>query len=112
MLRSYVIALALVACGESSPAPSDGITHDVNTAACGSIGMQCTTTCPSGLECTHDVCMQVRGDCGGFAGAPCQDTSLVCTYPTGSSAGVCMRTDEKDCVCAIAPTALGDCMAP
>lgn len=104
----------MTGCGESSPPPSDGVTtHDVNTAACGSIGAQCNgNTCANGLECVNNACASVRGDCGGFAGAACQDRLLICTYPTGSSAGICMRQDEKDCLCAIAPTALADCMQP
>jgi hypothetical protein len=52
----------------------------------------------------------VRGDCGGITGAECQDASLTCTYPTGSSAGICMHDVEKACLCAIAPATLGDCM--
>jgi hypothetical protein len=114
MTRRLLTLLLFIGCGESTPPPSDGTatTPDVNTAACGSIGTQCTTSCPNGLECVNNACASVRGDCGGFAGAACQDTTLVCTYPQGSSAGLCMRKEEKDCLCAIAPSALGDCMQP
>jgi hypothetical protein len=111
----WLVALMLgcVACGQPAPLPSDGSkTADVNTAACGSIGAACGNGCPSNLECHSNVCVPVRGDCGGFAGASCQDTSLTCTYPTGSSAGICMNADEKACVCAVAPNALGDCTPP
>jgi hypothetical protein len=108
-----VLALGCVACGESSQPPSDGSkTPDVNTAACGSIGMACGNGCPNNLECHSNVCLPVRGDCGGFAGAQCQDTSLTCEYPSGSSAGICMNADEKACVCAIAPNAIGGCTSP
>ncbi|HEX5062440.1 MAG TPA: hypothetical protein VFV99_23875 [Kofleriaceae bacterium] len=114
MTRRLAFIVLLAACSDSG-APADATTArpDVDVAACGSIGMACTTTCPAGLECiSTNVCASVRGDCGGFSGAMCQDTSLTCTYPTGSSAGHCMRDDEKACLCAIAPNALGDCMQP
>jgi hypothetical protein len=104
----------LFACDGTEPHGDGNMAHpDVNIAACGAIGMACTTTCPSGLECiSSNVCAPVRGDCGGFAGAQCQDTTLTCTYPTGSSAGHCMREDEKACLCAIAPSSIGDCTGP
>ena len=103
----------VVACGDPA-SPSDATTSkpDVNIAACGSIGTACGNGCPNGLECHTNACVPVRGDCGGFAGAQCQDTTLTCTYPTGSSGGICMRESEKACVCTIAPNALGDCTPP
>ena len=113
-MRRLGLAVALlVACDSTSPR-SDGASMipDINVAACSPIGMRCTTGCPSGFECINDACAPVRGDCGGFAGADCQDTSLVCTYPTGSSGGICMRSDEKACVCAISPSSLSDCAQP
>ena len=112
--RQALLCLALlIGCGESTPPRSDGTTApDVNIGACGTIGRACGAGCANGLECVSNVCVPKRGDCGGFAGAPCQDATLVCTYPTGSSAGLCMSKDEKDCVCAIAPSALGDCIQP
>jgi hypothetical protein len=108
-----MLLLGITACGDGTRS-SDATTSmpDVNIAACGAIGTPCGTGCPSALECIGNACAPVRGDCGGFAGAQCQDTSLTCTYPTGNSAGICMRADEKACLCAIAPGVLGDCMAP
>ena len=108
-----LLFVGIAACGDFAPM-SDATTAmpDVNIAACGSIGAPCGTGCPSPLECINNACAPVRGDCGGFAGAQCQDTSLACTYPVGSSGGICMQVDEKACVCAIAPNALADCMAP
>jgi len=111
----WLIAILLCACSDGAAPHADApTTHpDVNVAACGAIGMACTTTCPNNLECiSSNVCAPVRGSCGGFAGAMCQDTSLTCVYPTGSSAGHCMRSDEKECLCAIAPNAAADCMQP
>lgn len=101
-MRFVLLVVVIAACGHSAPAA------DANT--CGAIGTACGAGCASGLECVENVCVPVRGDCGGFAGAQCQDTSLTCTYPRGSSGGICMRPDEKACVCAIAPSALGDCV--
>jgi hypothetical protein len=106
-------ALAVSACGESSKPQSDaGVMPDVNLNTCGAIGAACGVGCADGFECITNACAPVRGDCGGFAGAECQDTSLVCTYPTGSSGGICMRDDEKACLCAIAPNAVQDCLQP
>ncbi|HEY5926412.1 MAG TPA: hypothetical protein VIV11_32220 [Kofleriaceae bacterium] len=112
-LAITLLLVGFAACGDSAPT-SDATTGkpDVNLPACGAIGSPCGGGCPNGLECVSNVCAPVRGDCGGFAGAECQDTSLTCTYPMGSSGGICMRQDEKTCVCAIAPDALGDCMPP
>jgi len=113
LCTAMLLVVGSIACGESTSPPADAVTtHDVNVAACGAIGMACTNSCPNSLECVTNACASVRGDCGGFAGAACQDTSLTCTYPTGSSAGICMRADEKACLCAIAPNALGDCAPP
>ena len=105
--------IGFAACGDPAPV-SDATTSkpDVNIAACGAIGSPCGGGCPADLGCVSSVCVPMRGDCGGFAGAQCQDTSLTCTYPAGSSGGICMRADEKACVCAVAPNALGDCMQP
>ena len=108
-MRFVLLVVLIAACG-GPKASTDAAPSDVNISACGSIGKACGAGCASGLECVENVCMPVRGDCGGFAGAPCQDTTLECTYPMGSSGGICMRPDEKACVCAIAPTALGDCV--
>jgi len=110
---ALLVLVAIAACGDST-APTDATTKmpDVNIAACGAIGMPCGNGCPRPLDCITNACAPVRGDCGGFAGAACQDTSLTCAYPTGSSAGICMQPDEKACLCAIAPNALGDCAAP
>ena len=83
---------------------------DVDLATCGAIGTPCGTGCPGDLGCLANACAPMRGSCGGFAGEPCQDASLVCAFPAGSSAGICMRPDELACMCAIAPSELGDCM--
>jgi hypothetical protein len=109
----WLVWVAIAACGDST-APSDATTPppDANIPACGPIGAACGGSCQGTLECVNSACVPVRGDCGGFAGAECQDTSLTCTYPRGSSGGICMRADEKACVCAIAPSTLGDCMPP
>jgi hypothetical protein len=116
MLRIGRVLMVLFAgCSDPAAPRVDATTMrpDVDIVACGSIGMACTNTCPNGLECiATNVCAPVRGQCGGFAGAECQDASLACTYPTGSSGGLCMREDEKACLCAIAPNALGDCVQP
>jgi hypothetical protein len=110
---SLCLIVWIAACDDSTaPGDASSSTPDVNKAACGPIGMPCGNGCPSGFECVHSACAPVRGDCGGFAGADCQDTSLTCTYPMGSSGGICMRADEKACMCAIAPSALGDCVPP
>jgi hypothetical protein len=97
--------VGVAACGGSAPA-TDAAT------SCGAIGAPCGAGCPNALECVNNVCVPVLGDCGGFAGAACLNTSLTCTYPVGNSGGICMQQDQKACVCAIAPNALGDCMAP
>ena len=109
----YSALLLFVACSDSA-APNDAMTStpDVKIAECGAIGMACGSGCPDGFDCIGGACAPVHGDCGGFAGAECQDTSLVCTYSTGSSAGICMQADEKACMCAIAPNALSDCTQP
>ncbi len=122
MTRPLVTALVgLFACGTDSPprgdatmtddanTPDDATTIDVNPTLCAPIGMVCDASCPSPLECVHNRCVPVRGDCGGIVGAECQDTSLVCTYPQGSSGGICMQPDEKECVCSVAPGVLADC---
>lgn len=95
-MRTILLLFVITACGA----------HDDD--ACGDIGKACGT-CPTGFECIANACAPVRGDCGGFAGSPCQDTSLTCTYPTGSSRGICMQADEKTCLCTIAPNVLSDC---
>jgi hypothetical protein len=107
------LVILVMACGDddggSGPADAPGKPADVDHGPCGAIGTACDLACPGDLECVDNVCMQMRGDCGGFAGDPCQDSSLTCAYPSGNSAGICMRADEKACVCAIAPDAL-DCL--
>ena len=103
-----VLVVAIAACGDDTSSTKS----DANLAQCGSIGMACSGACANGLECINGHCAPMRGDCGGFAGAECQDTSLTCAYPAGSSGGICMRPDEKDCLCAIAPSTLGDCPQP
>lgn len=112
-MRCLVAMLVLVACNDGALPNADApTTHpDVNLAACGAIGMTCTTSCPTGLECiSSNVCAPVHGSCGGFAGAMCQDTSLECVYPRGNSAGVCMNDNDKACLCAIAPSSIGGCL--
>jgi hypothetical protein len=84
---------------------------DVNESLCGSVGTACGTGCPSSLECIKNACVPVRGECGGIVGSECEDPSLVCTFPTGSSGGLCMLPGEKECVCTFAPSVLGDCLA-
>ena len=117
--RSFQLVLVLLlaaACGDdgggSGATDAQAVPADVNIAACGAIGSACGTGCPGDLECVEDVCAPMRGTCGGFAGEMCQDHALTCTYPQGSSAGICMLPDEKACLCAIAPAALADCMTP
>jgi hypothetical protein len=99
IITAMLLAFPVGACGES----------DVNTAACGAIGSPCDDGCEDGHECIRDVCVPVRGECGGFVGAACTNASLTCTYPKGNSGGVCMLPDEHACVCAIAPGTFGGC---
>ena len=111
-MRGLVALLVLVGCNDGALPHADApTTHpDVNLAVCGAIGMACTTTCPTGLECiSSGVCAPVHGSCGGFANAMCQDTSLTCVYPQGSSAGDCMTDNDKACLCAIAHDKVGGC---
>lgn len=111
-----LVVLLATACGDdeggaaidASPVPPD-----VDIAACGAIGTACGPDCANDLECLDTgVCAPIRGTCGGFTGEPCQDTTLTCAYPQGSTAGICLRPDEKACLCAVAPGALDDCTSP
>jgi hypothetical protein len=110
-MRSLFCFVFVVACSDSGSTP-DAKPPDVNIGACGAIGSACGNGCPSGFECINNACAPMHGSCGGFVGAVCQDATLTCTYPASSSAGICLRPDEKDCMCAIAPTALSDCPEP
>jgi hypothetical protein len=107
-MRLFVFVFVF-ACSDSGGAP-DAKPPDVNIGACSAIGSSCG--CPSGFECINNACAPMHGSCGGFVGAVCQDATLTCSYPAGSTAGICLRPDEKDCMCAIAPTALSDCPEP
>jgi hypothetical protein len=116
MRRPLVFVAFVFACGDdASPPPGDsampvdGATVDVDVSTCGSIGTACGA-CPGGHECVDGACIRVRGDCGGFAGADCQDSQHVCVYPASSTAGLCMLPDEFACACAVAPGALSGCM--
>lgn len=119
-VRLVLAVWVAAACGDDDGGGGGGddmidaltVPPDVNIAACGDIGSACGTGCPSDLECIDTVCAPMRGSCGGFAGEPCQDSTLTCTYPAGSTAGICMRAEEKACLCAIAPGALDDCTSP
>jgi hypothetical protein len=104
-------AFVLGSCGDSNTGKDtvDARSVDADLSTCGTIGRACGAGCPSDLECIGTVCVPVRGQCGGFAGGPCQNATLACTYPTGDSGGICMTFDEKACTCAIAPGALADC---
>jgi hypothetical protein len=111
-LLPLLLVAAAAACGDDAPGDggrTDAAPVDVDVSSCGTIGTSCSAGCTGNLECVDGRCLPVRGDCGGFAGAECQDASLLCTYPTGSSGGICMSAAEKACVCAIAPMAVSDC---
>lgn len=95
-----LFAAGLAACGEPPEA---------SPPECGAIGTPCGASCPADLECVGDVCVPVRGQCGGFAGAECQDATLTCTFPAGNSGGICMTNEAKACTCAVAPETLSDC---
>lgn len=115
-LELVLTLLLAAACGDDGGGggaiDAQSVPPDVDIAACGAIGSACGTGCPGDLECVENVCAPMRGTCGGFAGEECEDSALTCAYPQGSSAGICMRPDEKACLCAIAPAALGDCVTP
>jgi hypothetical protein len=127
-LRASFISTAFIAfaltlaagCGDDDGGgtTTDGGAGDAGTdapAACGAVGSGCSGGggCDDELSCYQGgeggFCAPERADCGGFAGAECQDESHLCVLLANDTLGACLTAGERDCVCARSPETVQGC---
>jgi len=82
---------------------------------CNGIGKACAGPGDCGPDqiCAATVagslCVPARPDCGGFAGAMCEDPEApICVYYTSADFGPCLKAGELACICSQAPGVLAD----
>jgi hypothetical protein len=86
-----------------------------DAAGCGFIGKPCVDASGcGGLECMFSVggsfCTTPRPGCGGFVGATCDDPEApLCHYLPSADFGPCLSVLERDCICALNPSAILGC---